>query len=335
MALRKLSFVVAPGDADKRLDQFLAEALPSRLGEPISKTSVKRLIADGGVYLNRHRVRIASKLLRQAAQIEVYLDLAALKDPIHPGSREWVMTAERVLFEDEYLIAVDKPPGLPTQATLNDARNNLYESVRKFLAARNRVSAPYLGLHQRLDRDTSGVILLTKRKEANAGIAAAFAAHAVRKIYLALTARPAELPPDAWTVSNHLGRMAGRGGASPRFAAVGEGGDFAQTDFRLLEALGRALLIESRPLTGRTHQIRVHLSESGLPILGDRLYGDHRAGRERASEISAPRQMLHAASLSVVHPLTRAEISVVSPLPADFEQFRQSLKSALGSEPGG
>ncbi|MCM2323214.1 MAG: RluA family pseudouridine synthase [Oligoflexia bacterium] len=320
MSLRKLSLKTAPEDARKRLDQFLAERLPAALAEPVSKGKVRKLVVAGAVYLNGKRVRIASKEVIPGAKIEVFIDSAKLHSDGRAKDRAFQMSPERILFEDEWLIAVNKPAGLPTQPTLDEARENLFAAVRKFLMERDHNPQAYVGLHHRLDRDTSGVVLFTKSKDANAGVAELFAGHGARKSYQALTSLPrgTDGPLAEWTIKNYLGKAPGPG-KKARFTAVRSGGDFAHTEFRVLGRLARGLHVEARPLTGRTHQIRVHLAGAGLPILGDDFYGAPRG--------SASRVMLHAASLTFVHPIHKKELSISSPLPEDFLQCLESLRS--------
>lgn len=321
MGLRKLSFTVTQEMASTRLDQFLAAFLPPALGEPLSKAKIRKLIVAGAVYLNRNRVRIASKPLLAKANVEVYVDLAKLKND-EPSTKDisFTMSKEKILFEDEFLIVVDKPPGLPTQATIDEARNNLYEALKQFLSKRSNTKEPYLGIHQRLDRDTSGVILFTKNPLANKGLAEAFAEHKISKIYQAIASRPKEnLPPDNWTITNYLGHIRANKGKQAKYTAVDEGGNFAHTDFSLLEIHKNLLLVEARPKTGRTHQIRVHLSQEGMPIIGDSLYGGKLAN-------NIPRMMLHAHKLTFLHPITKKEITITSNFPKDF-------KSCLANRP--
>ncbi|MCM2278812.1 MAG: RluA family pseudouridine synthase [Oligoflexia bacterium] len=333
MALRKLSFKTAPEDARKRLDQFLTEKLPEALGQPVSKGKARKLVVAGAVYLNGRRVRIASKELIPGARVELFVDSEKLASDGRSRDRAFEMTPARVLYEDEWLIVVDKPAGLPTQPTLDEARENLFAAVKKFLARRDGQADPYVGLHHRLDRDTSGVVLFTKAREANAGVAALFAEHGARKVYRALTRLPGSgsasgfasghgAPVEGqfaneWTVKNYLGKASGPG-KKARISSVRSGGDFAHTDFKVLERLSGGLHIEARPLTGRTHQIRVHLAEGGLPILGDDFYG--------APRDSASRVMLHAVSLTFTHPVNKTELSIQSPLPEDFLQCLNQLR---------
>ncbi len=318
--VRKLSFRALPQHQGVRLDQLLAEWLPEALQQPVSKGKVRKLIVAGAVYLNGKRVRIASKALIPGARIEVYVDEKKLFSDERGKDQPFVMSESRILFEDEHLIVVDKPPGLPTQPTLDEARDNLFASLKKFLSQRAGGDV-YLGLHHRLDRDTSGVVLFTKAKEANAGVSDLFASHRAIKIYQALVALPAgRVSPDEWVVENYLGRAKGTGKRTV-FTSVRSGGDFARTDFRLVEKLRAAVWVEARPKTGRTHQIRVHLSEGGYPILGDSTYGGKGPGIP-----VVPRLMLHASSLIFPHPITRAEIHVQSPLPDDFSRCLQGLR---------
>lgn len=322
MPSKKYALQATPEHQGKRLDQVLAEWLPYALSEPLSKSKIRKLIVAGAVYLNGKRVRIASKTIFSGAKLEAFIDLEKLNRDATAQDMPFRMTEKDILFEDEYLIAVDKPPGLPTQPTLDEARENLFAVVRKYLRDREGSPKVYLGLHHRLDRDTSGVVLFTKREEANAGTAALFSEHLAQKIYHALTWKPAgaiELEQE-WTIKNYLAKSK-EGGKRGGYRSVRSGGDFAHTDFTLLEATSSALYVEARPKTGRTHQIRVHLSENGMPILGDPLYRD--ASRRT---IVARRLMLHAVSLTFPHPIHKTRVSVQSPLPEDFVQCLQAIR---------
>lgn len=317
MPPKKILIRAGKEDDGKRLDSFLAEKLPEALAQEVSKAKVRKLVVAGAVYLNGKRVRIASKTIVGGARVEAFVDLEKLRSDGRSQDKPFEMSQKSVLFEDEWIIVVDKPPGLPTQATLDEARDNLYAAVKRFIAKRDGVAQPYVGLHHRLDRDTSGVVLFTKKAEANKPVAALFSEHLAVKVYNAISA-PGTCPA-TWEIKNHLGRADGPKKQS-KYTAVRSGGDWAHTEFRLLEKLAQGLWIEARPKTGRTHQIRVHLSEDGKPILGDATYG-YAAG--------APRLMLHAVSLTFPHPISRTELSIQSPLPEDFRRCLQSLRASL------
>jgi RluA family pseudouridine synthase len=262
-------------------------------------------------------LRIASKTLSPDARIEAYIDVEKLFDDSAARDQTFELTAERILFEDDDLIVIDKPPGLPAQPTLDEARDNLFAAVCRFLSKRARNAEPYLGVHQRLDRDTSGVVLFTKSERVNAAIAKSFADHHIVKTYQALTLPPNGKLPKQWAVKNYLGKI-GSKSKRAKYGAVKSDGVLAETSFRVIAQYPRGIWVEAIPKTGRTHQIRVHLSEYGLPILGDDLYG-------REDKEAAPRLMLHAAELRFPHPITRSEIFITSSLPADFKQCLSRL----------
>src|SRR5574344_556344 len=165
----------------------------------------------------------------------------------------------------------------------------------------------------RLDRETSGVILFTKQRAVNAPVHDMFEQHTARKVYRAVTVCPEKLPPESFSVDDFLGRISAKSAAA-RWGVLSEsrGGVHAHTDFSVAgrgTLGGRAVLfIDAHPLTGRTHQIRVHLSERGMPIVGDTLYGGP----------AADRIMLHAFSRSFPHPVTGHIMTVTAPLPCGF-----------------
>lgn len=302
----------------KRLSEALGDWLPEALGRPVSRAKVRKLIMAGAVYVNGRPVRIASKTLSSGATIEAHVDVARLFDDSTSRDKRFELTAARILFEDDDLVIVDKPPGLPSHPTADEARDNLFAAVTRFLAKRDGIAQPYLGIHHRLDRDTSGVVLFTKSKRVNAAVAEMFSRHKVIKIYQALTIPKGKRLGREWTIKNYLGKISSKSKRA-RYGAVESDGDFAETSFRVIAEYSRGFWIEAIPKTGRTHQIRVHLSEYGLPIMGDDLYG--------FADSQVPRLMLHAAELRFPHPITGHEISVKSPLPGDFEQCRNRIRS--------
>jgi RluA family pseudouridine synthase len=309
---RKIQLSVAPEASGLRLDQFLSEQLPLSLSQPLSKSKVRALIVAGAVYLNGKRVRIASKTLINGARLEVHVDLERLGEA--PRSFEW--GADRILYRDEWVIAVNKPPGIPTQPTLDEARANLFAALKAFLKKEGHAD-PYVGLHHRLDKDTSGVVIFALRTEANAGLARAFQEHQARKTYQALVAKlGVGRLAEHWQVKNYLGRVNRSGPA--RYGAVRSGGDEARTTFRLIHEERAVAWVEAQPETGRTHQIRVHLAEDRLPILGDPFYAPSEA-QHSAQELGVPRLMLHAERLELPHPVTGQPLAVQAPLPEDFK----------------
>jgi 23S rRNA pseudouridine955/2504/2580 synthase len=227
----------------------------------------------------------------------------------------WVPQAHDILFEDGDLIAVNKPAGLPSQATLDPKRHHLLRAIEMYLAKSSR--APYAGLHHRLDRDTSGVIVLTKSKRANKGLAEQVSEHQMRKTYVAISGLfPTSPTEDEWVVKNHLKKSHRIKG---KMETVRSGGDYAETRFVRLQNLTESVLIRAEPHTGRMHQIRIHLSGCALPILGDPMYGT------RATFRRAPRTMLHAWKLQLKHPVSGKDLELSAELPKDMQETLTSL----------
>ncbi|MGZ3743478.1 MAG: RluA family pseudouridine synthase [Pseudobdellovibrionaceae bacterium] len=224
-----------------------------------------------------------------------------------------------ILFEDEFLIVINKSAGLPSQATLDKRRPHVYGLLKAQLEKENAES--YLALHHRLDKETSGVLLFCKDKSLNKNVSEMFKHHEFEKIYYALTTLgTAKIKPaSAWQVKNHLAEKPAPRSQRMSLHSVKSGGQLAITDFKLLETRRKGLLIEARPRTGRMHQIRVHLAEGDLPIIGDDLYNP--AGAKNAS-----RMMLHAYQLIFKHPKTQEMLTITSPPPQDFLDTFETLR---------
>lgn len=220
-----------------------------------------------------------------------------------------------ILFEDEVLVIADKPAGIPTQATLDKNRPHTYGLLQKQL--REKDPEAYLAMHHRLDKDTSGVLLFCKDPRYNQQISDMFKRHEFEKVYWALT-KTAKCP-EAWQVKNHLAEKSAPRSQRRSLHSVRSGGLLAITDFKKLESHKKGFLIEARPRTGRMHQIRVHLAEAGLPILGDDLYNTPEGAKK------APRMMLHAHQLIFKHPQTQELLTITSTTPPDFLKTLASL----------
>ena len=313
---RRLSLRTTATHAGQRLDEVLAGWLPPALGRPLSKAKVRRLVMAGAVRVDGLVSRRPVTRLAAGRVVEVRVRPSLLEDRTS-HDRPFALTAARILYEDGWVIAVDKPPGLPTPPTVDPGRPSLFAAVRGWLSERAGREA-YLGLHQRLDRDTSGVVMFTKDPLANPALADAFARHRVVKTYHALVGRPVRRVPRQWQVRSLLAAV-GRG-AHARVKSVEDRGSPAETAFSVREILDRGLVVEARPRTGRKHQVRVHLADAGLAILGDDLYG----GRGPVG-LKTPRLMLHAVRLELLHPVTRTPLVIESPYPEDFRQVRTAL----------
>lgn len=223
----------------------------------------------------------------------------------------------RILFEDRDVIVVDKPVNVPTHAPEHGVESDAVSRLGRRLGALGEDG--YLGIHQRLDRDTSGVLLFARRKEANAGLARQFEGREVEKVYLAIVPASVRVPAGGLLVhairEGEGGRMVAE---DPRRARPGA--KEARTRVQVLERRGGRALIEARPETGRTHQIRVQLAAIGAPIDGDVMYGG----------APATRLMLHARRLKLTHPLTGKPLEVEAPEP---RALRDHLAGALDRLP--
>ncbi len=288
MALSKWTFTTKPEDAALRLDQIIAKHTD------LSRRAAREALRLGGVQVDRKRVKVAGRLVKPGTEIRAAYDPDLPPVPTMPIP---------VVFEDLWLLAVDKPAGLPTQGTWATDRHDLLALLK---AQRPELN---LFLHHRLDQGTSGLLVLAKDARANPGLAKAFAGRDLEKLYLARISEPLE----ACTVDAPIGRI--RGADPGRFGCEGSLMDpkSARTDFRPATPEETAGLVPghwvvARIFTGRTHQIRVHLTHLGRPILGDALYGGG----------PSDRLWLHAWRLNLKHPVTGEDLRLEAPL----ERFR-------------
>jgi 23S rRNA pseudouridine1911/1915/1917 synthase len=300
--LKRISLRVARADAGERLDRYLA----ARGG--ITRGVARRAIDAGGVFIEGHRCKVASRKIWPDQEV-----VANLEESGRTAEAVAPLDRARLLYADAEIAAVDKPPGIAAQATLTTDRGALPELVAQLLGG------PALLVH-RLDRETSGVTVFARTKEAAAALAEAFRRGVPEKTYLALCAK-APAPPDGRT-DVPLGRDPKRAG----LRKVNPRGEPAATNYRTLRAGTAAALVEARPETGRTHQIRVHLAHLGAPLLGDPRYG----GPRSVGGLRIPRVMLHAARLALPHPITGAPMVFEAPPPADFRAAEEALLSGAG-----
>ncbi len=312
----RLDLRVPAADAGARLADALERWLATALGRPVPRARVRALVAAGQVRVDGAVPRGAGRPLRAGQRVQAVVRPDLLRPRAERTDRPFRLTERAVLFRDDALLAVDKPAGLPTHATADPNRPSLVAHVERSLRELGRSS--YVGVHQRLDRDTSGVVLFATDERANAGLARAFEERRVEKTYVALVARPPVVPGGPLVVRRPVGSRDRR-----KASTVGdEGAKPAETEVVVREVLADALLVEARPRTGRRHQVRVHLAHAGMPILGDPLYGDA-GGR-------APRLMLHARRLALPHPLTGEPLVIESPLPEDFVSLLARLRTTAG-----
>jgi 23S rRNA pseudouridine1911/1915/1917 synthase len=229
--------------------------------------------------------------------------------------RRHVKTRLAVLYEDDDLLIVDKPAGLLTVPTEAREKDTLWSRALHYLQHRYG-GRPHAGIVHRLDKETSGALVFARNRAAHHALQDRFRTHAIDREYVALVEG---IPADSGTFDADLVREPG---LRRSIARSGQEGRRAVTRYRTVEDLGNAALVSIRPETGRTHQIRVHFSAGGHPILGDRVYGRPGTGAR-----SAPRQMLHARRLEFPHPKTGKNVSAESPLPDDFAKVLSLLRA--------
>lgn len=275
--------------------------------------------------------------LKKNARVKVLYDQEKFFYEKPNDDIKFELDESRVLYEDDAIIVVNKPPRFPTEPTFAKDRDNLRAAVIRYLHKKIGLdkNPPYCGVVHRLDRDTSGVILFSKQRAANAALFTAFDSselvgkpcqeRAAQKLYVAVCEPAGSLGlisnsvqgqkaaafkvGDNFSVQNYLGRVSLKSQAAKwGFVPKEKGGKFARTDFKILEEKDGRLFVQAELFTGRTHQIRVHLSQKGLPILGDQLYGGP----------AAERIFLHALSLELPHPLTGELLHFEAPLPPEF-----------------
>lgn len=304
------------GSDGQRLDLFLQASLPE-----FSRGRIRRIIDLGGVHLDGRRVRKCGIVLGPGQKIELHLD----GEPLKP----FRIDAPDVLFQDDYLIALNKPAGINTQPTPARYKGTLYEALQVWLGRDRRFGRRLeIGMAQRLDHHTSGVIIFSIHPRSHKLLTGQMQDRSARKHYLAVVAGCPE--PAAGTYVSALARDRRRN----RVVSVAAGGKEAVSRYRVLSTSNNVSLVEVELVTGRMHQIRAHFSEAGHPLLGDTIYGGPPAHLGQRCK----RQCLHSWRLELSHPLTNKILSLVAPVPADMqlEHFPFDMPDRLlGGEPPG
>ncbi len=324
---------IEKAEAGERLDRLLAARLPD-----LSRSRLKNLIEAGRLSAGGATIVEPSYRVKPGQRLILAVPAAV---PARPQAQAMPLD---ILYEDAELIVIDKPPGLVVHpAPGNPDRtlvNALLAHCGEGLTGIGGERRP--GIVHRLDKDTSGVMVAAKTQAAHASLVASFAAREIERAYLAVV----------WGAPQpRSGEIAGNIGRSPRnrkkMAVLDRGGRPARTRYRVLKVLtpgggpggapggpeGQAALVECRLLSGRTHQIRVHLAAAGHPLLGDPLYG--RAGASRARRLpeaaqaalkALDRQALHARTLGFRHPVTAEALRFESEIPLDIKRLIDTLE---------
>lgn len=293
-----------------RLDQFIALQ-----GIDLSKRKIKEVIDAGGVYINRKRARIASRPVNAGDMIEMQFNLENLK---RLKQKEFELSDSEVLYNEKNIIAVNKPPGLPAQATRDQSVIHLEAAVKKYLQ-RSDSGGKNIFLVHRLDKETSGVILLARNQNQMTFLTDQFRSRTVKKEYLALCRGIPE--KKRFEVDCFLSPIDKRTG---NVRVVTAGGKPSFTKFEVLTAdkTNNVSLIRCFPETGRSHQIRVHLASVGLPIIGDKRYHSQRSRMPPELEsLSAIHHFLHARRLTFIPSPDETAVTLTAELPTNFKEF--------------
>ncbi len=317
-----IDFQVKGRMAGKRIDAYLANRYPD-----YSRSVVQKVIGSGAVLVNGLPTK-ASYKVRPDDLITAWLpELAAdefIPEDIPIG----------VIYEDEWLTVVDKPPGLVTHPAKGHWSGTLVNALQFHFDTLSTVAGENRpGIVHRLDRDTSGLLIVAKDDQAHRGLAKQFEERTISKEYLALVSNVPSRDRD-WVEKaigphpTHREKMAIR--------TVEDGGKTARTFYEVVERFKAHAFVRCKPETGRTHQIRIHLTHLGHPILADKMYSgrDHvtrgdllGATAENPELVLLGRQALHAYSLKLTHPMTGVKMELTSPLPTDIARTLDTLRS--------
>jgi 23S rRNA pseudouridine1911/1915/1917 synthase len=302
-----------PAHAGWRLDRALASAVPT-----LSRERLKALIRSGAVARSGQLLRDPATKVRGDESLRV-----AVPEP-QPAHNEPQDIPLTIVFEDEHLLVVDKPAGLVVHPAAGNLDGTLVNALLHHCAGKlsgiGGVARP--GIVHRIDKDTSGLLVVAKTDVAHEGLARQFAAHSIDRRYLAIVSGVPKASEGR--VDAPLARSA----TNRKKIAIVEGsrGKRAVTHWQRLNALRDAALVECRLETGRTHQVRVHMASIGHPLLGDPVYG--RSGKTHGKllkELGFHRQALHAAELGFTHPVTKRRLSFLSAMPPDMQELFNAL----------
>ena len=309
---------VASQDSGRRLDSFLAERVPE-----LSRTRIQELIREGRVCVNGRIARVSHRIAEgEKIEIEILPRPAPIAQPED-------LPLELLYLDDDFVV-VNKPAGMVVHAGAGHSRGTLVNALLHRLgklSASGDALRP--GVVHRLDRETSGAMVVARNDGAHENLAEQFRARKVRKVYLALV--HGKMPRDSGTITLPISRdPRRRTRMTARESPQGRARQ-ARTDWRIVARLDHFTLVEAELHTGRTHQIRAHFATSGHPIVGDTLYGAARAPRGGSRHLPLlERNFLHAARLGFSHPSTRAWVEVQAPLPKDLRVYFEQLAGSYG-----
>ena len=302
-------FLASGHDSGSRLDRFLASRASG-----ISRTRLQRFIKNGLVHINGVPIFQPKTKISQGDVVEFEIPEPA---PIRLEPENIKLD---LIYEDEHLLVINKAAGMVVHPGAGHETGTVVHAVLhhcKDLAGIGDKMRP--GIVHRLDRDTSGVLVIAKTQQAHQSLVAQFACRSTCKNYLTLVrGKPSN-------VTGSIAKPIGRNPIHRKKMAAVQGGREAITLWRIIKELRGASLLDIRILTGRTHQIRVHMASAGHPVLGDALYGGPSHLTVNDAQVKIPRQMLHAARLELTHPATGERLCWKAPLPEDMQKVMEML----------
>lgn len=288
--------------SEVRLDQAICDRVD------LSKTLLRKIIDAGGVHINGRRVRQCGSKASAGDHVEIFIDGFAFN--------YFRLTDSNVIYQDQYIIVVNKPAMVESQPTPARYKGTLYEALLLWLQNPYKLNVkPSLGMVQRLDRETSGVMIFSTHPLAHKGLTQAFTEHQAKKKYLALVCGQLN------SISGKFVSELAKNRASNNMKSVVSGGKMAVTHYTTIRQFNDCTLVEVDIPTGRMHQIRVHFSEAGHPLVGDVRYGYH----AHMMNICVPRTLLHSWQLQCLHPVDGTMLSFHAPLPSDFQRILEQL----------
>lgn len=299
-------YIVPQEQAGQRLDRFLVTVLAG-----MSRSAIQRLLSDGQALVNGRATSKAGYLLRSGDAIAVSVQPTVRQTSSIQSSH----ASLAIVYEDQDLLVVDKPAGMVVHPARGHSGDTLLDALLARYPEMGQIEDEERpGIVHRLDKDTSGLLIVAKHTRAQAALVAQMKQHAIIKRYLALVEGVVSL--DSGSIDAPIGR-------DPRYrqqmAITNTASREARTHFRVVERFSRHTLLLLQLETGRTHQIRVHLQAIGYPIVGDPVYGP--TGKRNTLPLS--RQFLHAYQLAFTHPITGQRLELEAPLPEDLEQILQ------------
>jgi 23S rRNA pseudouridine1911/1915/1917 synthase len=296
----------------QRLDTYLRGVFPA-----VSRGTIQRLIEEGEIQVDGRRVK-PTHTPRAGEKVQVHWPEAKPAEALPEA------IPLEIIFEDDALLVLNKAAGMVVHPAAGNEEHTLVNALlyhcRGRLSGIGGVARP--GIVHRLDKDTSGCMVIARNDDTHVALSAQFASRKVEKIYQALVC--GEMPRVKGEIRAAIARHSSH---RKRMAVDEELGRHARTSYRVLERLNGATLTEATLHTGRTHQIRVHFQFLGFPLVGDLTYGNRQNQKlEELTNYRAPRQMLHAAKLAFTHPRSGKRVQFEAPLPEDFRDALSALK---------